>query len=370
MSQYHVIQKLCSLIGVHDEVNYGNSVVWFDVSVDKQLVVATDKHGDAWGTQAITDRHKLYESLHRLDSLNNYEYIILDVMFSDDAHSPIDDSLFNLISNMDRIVVAKSDNPTTYKGMKDKMASVEFLITPTSNNFSRFQYIQFDRMDSVYVESLPLKVYKETEPTKGIQQYGSGLFTVYTCDGRLCNNTNFLTFGECTEEGEKIGNDLVAEKKFKLGHEILNTTFDFESNCENAIIVICNIDNESEDVHDTYVGKKHGALILMRAIQTLKEGQHYVPWFLTMCWFVLYLVISFTILNPNLKNKPTVRRFIKSSFLRFVCSIVTYTLVITFASLIEYVAFDRIESVIVPIIYFPILKMFVQFRRFDKYENC
>ena len=87
-----------------------DSVLLINVSHDPVLLGIHGKNNKGMGYGKITDRKKLLQLLSELKRRNDYKYILLDILFSDstDLRTEYDNSLYDLIQSMDRIIISKN----------------------------------------------------------------------------------------------------------------------------------------------------------------------------------------------------------------------------------------------------------------------
>ena len=117
-----------------------DSTLFINVSYDKQLAEHRDSIGEPIGTTDVTDRAKLLELLQLAKETNTYKYLILDVRFEDGNYQESDDTLFQQITDMDRIVVAThKDIKTPTNFPKEKSALADYYSTITATNFERYE---------------------------------------------------------------------------------------------------------------------------------------------------------------------------------------------------------------------------------------
>lgn len=366
--QYAFFQEISSKIGVHKEVNKGN-VIYFNNSFDKTLVPVYkgDYNKKCIGNTVTTDRAKLIQLLNLFKTTDTYKYVIVDLIFDKRDITEYDDSLFTIIKDMRDIVFVDYDSIAPMaKQMSNKSAKAFYYNTPLITNFSRYQY-SYDGSPSI-----AFQIYKNLYPEHNIKRYGFSPFYFYFDNGKLCQNSVFLTFDNqsisesnnlnindhtfvSTIEIENIGEFL---SRFTESNEPEFEISSLKTRTKDKILFIGNTEG---DIHDTYMGQKTGGEIILRALTSLEEGKHIVNPFLTFCWLIIFWGISFTIIiNKNisalLKNRSIYR------FFKFILSILTYSIVLLIFSFLEYVLFDRVYSILVPIIYFSFLKLAIQFK--------
>lgn len=384
LTQYTIIQYVCDKIGIHKEVNY-EDVFFFNNSYDKTLIPAYKGEYEATrkiiGYNVITDRHKLLKLLSFLKETDRYKYVIVDIIFDKCDVTEYDDSLVNVIGSMRDVICADCEQSLPYgesllkeRGLSQKVAKAYFLITPLKTYFSRYQF-SYDEGPSI-----PLCLYNDLNVENGtIKRYGFSPFNFYLDKGRLCQNALFLTFNtrsirEINNLDDEFNGSFFADIEYENIGEFLdrlNCAPDYElqktmfSNRTDGKIVFIGDLKGTDDCHDTYVGPKTGGEILLRAFQSLEEKKHIVNPFLTALWFVVFACISYVILfNHDRCFQNYI--LIKFRFIRFLISIISNSIILFICSLVEYVLFDRVYSIIVPIVYFACLKLVIHFRTFDK----
>lgn len=372
MMQYFVIQNVCEKLGIHKTVDYGNAV-YYNVSYDKMEIPAIGKKNDTLGVNVITDRKLLLRFLSLLEKSKQYKYVILDVVFDKNDHTIYDDSLFNQIHNMRDIVIANDTkivcaDPSLISS--GKAGWVNFYTTNVTTNFARYEYMTHD------INSLPLVIYENIHPEKHMKRYGWGRLSLYTIGGRLCQNSCFLTFDNSFYEIDtgSMKEKIISVEKFNNLGVIINDTIYSEEEltdliAKNTADKFVVIGDFIGDIHDTYMGPLPGTVLLMRALATLEEGGNLVYLLHVFLWFVIFFVINLVILNnkPISKYIPIVR-YIKCKWLHFTLSIITYGVILIVCSMLEYICGYPIYSLVIPILYFSLLKIYVQYQKLPDYE--
>lgn len=379
IKQYYCFQEICNKLHLKNPVSYEDAI-YFNISYDKSFVPVYEGDFDNKvykGNDIITDRGKLFKLLKLLEQTDVYKYIILDLTFDDVTDkTQYDDSLFNLIKNMRHIVFAEMDDiQFSRTDIKNKQAKSFYYYTPIETNFSRYQFT-FDGSPSIATH-----VFEELCPDKNIKEYGKFPFSFYVSHGKLCYNSLFLTFDEYSLyngiHSKDINNSRFDEiLVFNLGQFLGKSSDDLQNEVTektyNKYVVICNTAND--DIHDTYIGNPvPGAQIVMRALASLNQGKHYVSLLNLLYWFVIFSAICFSIIL----NKPLSEKIIQFAdskimkslnpkksikFWSLIVSCFTFTFVLIIFSFIEYVIADRVTSIILPITYFTILKLYTQLR--------
>ena len=371
MTQYAVIQKICEKFGIHKTVSYGDAL-FYNVSYDKMLITATrdENRRDTIGVRAVTDREKLLRFLRLLEKSDKYKYVVLDIVFDENDVSVYDDSLFHQISRMRDIVVANhslinfADSNLIETG---KTGLVTYFTTSVTTNFGRFEFKQKDH------NSLPLEVYEHLHPDNHMKRYGFGRLSFYKLGGKLCQNASFLTFDDSFSVPV---NEILNEKQRALSSNYINLgSFIDDSTYSEALLlrlVKTNTDDKFvvigdfvEDIHDTYMGAIPGSVIVMRALATLEEGGNLVYVLQIIIWLLIFLLINLSICynKPLSKRIPLIRN-IKYKWFHFLFSIVSFSAILTIISTIEYICGYPVSSLVIPVLYFSLLKLFVQFNAY------
>ena len=341
------IQWLWEVIGGQTVDEELDGALFINVSYDKQLAEHRDELGETIGTTDVTDRKKLLEVLKLAKATNSYKYLVLDVRFEEANYQENDDSLFEQIASMDRIVVANHKDIRTPRGFPlSKSALADYYSTITATNFERYLYLDQGRT------SLPLYAYKDLT---GKEMSETALLT--TCDGRLCQKSVFLKFPSVHFDKVMANGD---QRYYELGHEILSyLRDDFGEMSEGKVVVIGNF---VEDVHDTYIGMKPGSYILYRALRALEKGEHYVNWWHQLLFACVYFIISCLLLmRHSLSDRIPVIRRSKSRLLHFCLTFFGCGMLITMLDIVLFFN-GHIHSILFPSTYFAIIKYVVTYK--------
>mgnify|MGYP002576896053 CR=1 FL=1 len=368
VKQYYIT----NLIVKDNKVSYGDAV-YYNVSYEKELVPVR-KGFQTIGNRAITNRAKLHDFLSLLQKSNRYKFILLDIAFDDSDISPSDSALFSTIKDCQRLVFVNHDSINfTRSDIADKAAMASYYATLWSSNFARYEFLNNNR------PSLPLYMYEKINGGKSINRYGFKPFYLYFQDGKLCQNSVFLKFDNKTfshlthNQGsglimdmppyENVGEFL--ETKSIYGESGLIENLNELTN--DKIVVIGNL---IDDRHDTYVGEVPGSVILMRAYSTLVEQANIVNFFNQLYWFVVFFLVSICIISKKniLQFNPIININNKNwniiiEFLLFLVSIISFSCVLIGCSVIEYLFSNHIYSLMLPIIYFTLIKLYSQFAK-------
>ena len=367
--QYYLIQSVFDSITSPKSIDYGDAV-FYDVSFDNMLIPAIrdNRVNDTLGVRVITDRQKLLRFLKLLEKSDKYKHVIVDLVFDENDRSVYDDSLFYQISKMRDITIANSSNIKIADSTlvsQGKTGMIDYYITNSSTNFGRWEYMTSES------KSLPLVVYEKINPEKRMKKFGWGRLAFYTIGGKLCQNGCFLTFDNSYFEPvvEKLPNQKIAihDKHFNLGSFINNPRRDEQTllhltkkQTANKYVVIGNF---SDDQHDTYMGRVPGSIIVMRALTTLENGGNRVYPAPYIMWLIVFFLINMSILSDKSISRriPLVRKS-KCKWIHFLFSIVTFGGILIVCTTLEYLLDYPVSSIIIPSLYFSILKTVVRYK--------
>lgn len=371
MFQYYWIQKVCESIGIHKSVNYGDAV-FYNMSYDKMLIPAIDKKSetdiDTLGDYSVTDRLKILTLLQQLEKTDKYKYVILDVVFDKKEPSKYDDALFSQISKMRNVVVANHTELNFASPELEKLGKtglVTFYTTKVSTNFGRIEYTINDK------RSLPLVVYENINSGVRMKRYGIGRLSFYTIGGKICQNSSFLTFDDYfvkKNQSETKNNYYISSEKYiNYGKFISNPHLDenlllkmISRNTNKKYVVIGDF---YSDVHDTYVGAIPGPIIMMRGLANLEEGGNIVRLSHVLLWFFVFFIINISILynRPISRSVPIIKN-ITYKWFHFIFSLFSFGVFLFICSIFEYICGYPIYSLVIIIIYFSLLKVFIQYK--------
>lgn len=289
-----IINELCGW----KEDSIPDNIMLINVSYDKELVDFVKQKEDTVGKTPIIDRHKLFEFLKNAKEANTYKYIFLDVNFEKGYISKSDSALFNLIAEMDRIVIPRHEGKYLQDDrLYSKAANSDYTVTKEETNFVRFQFIH----DSI--KSIPLKMYNDINK-KDIHKWGPFYFS----GNWLCRNGITLKLPFTT-------------KMFipNLGKDILENGNNEDFN--GKIVIIGDFEN---DMHDTYKGKQPGAIIIMNAYYALVQGDHILfgKYGLTLLFYVFIALLYFFLAILYLNGKSLSSLF-ENAWIKVFVSIVS-----------------------------------------------
>lgn len=340
------------VFGAKEYVN--DSVLLINIAYDKNIAVK--KINDlVVGNTDVTDREaliKLLRNLREMPQDSSYRYIFLDVRFEAGDETVFDNELYEEIDSTPRLVIANHDDITLAdKRLMSKAAYSDFLITLTSNNFVRYNYLRKEG------ESMPLRAYHEL-----YDDSISSFCGFYTCKKGLCQNTHVvrsvLNLDDNNSESNK-GTSMMGEHSYKNLNAINNYP-SLSKLARNKYVVVGNM---IDDKHDTFFGRIPGSVLLFSAYWSLKNGDNIVKPWIELLLFLLFFTISLSLFSktPIIERIPWVRNT-QSKMLRFLITFLGYSTVLFLATVILYLFYNVICSIWIPALYFSIQKTYFTYK--------
>lgn len=342
-----------------------DSIALVNVAYDKTLVdydgrlyntIPGDNRRAPSGRIALTDRRKLLDFLKAAKD-GGYKYIMLDVRFDDDIESDsVSLALFDLIGSMDRIAFAvhEGSDPVADAPL-DKAAFGDYNITAFESNAVKYPIIHGDR------PSMAAAMYSALNGGR-ISTFGP-----LTFDGSaLCMRSLFLDYPVRVFDRAVETDGLMPADYYylNLGVDLLadpDSVDRIREYVADRIVVIGDFDN---DVHDTSIGQLAGSLINLNAYISLSQGRHKISWLYTALLFVIYFVIALSLIKHQspIDMIPALRRR-KSTALRFLFSLVGFSVVLSLLSLLIYLTAGIIYSIVMPSLYFSLISLWIEKRK-------
>lgn len=339
-----------------------DSIALVNVAYDKTLVdydgrlyntIPGDNRRAPSGRIALTDRRKLLDFLKAAKN-GGYKYIMLDVRFDDDIESDsVSLALFDLIGSMDRIAFAvhEGSDPVADAPL-EKAAFGDYNITAFESNAVKYPIIHGDR------PSMAAAMYSALNGGR-ISTFGP-----LTFDGSaLCMRSLFLDYPVRVFDRALETDGLMPADYYylNLGVDLLadpDSVARIREYVADRIVVIGDFDN---DVHDTSIGQLAGSLINLNAYISLSQGRHKISWLYTALLFVIYFVIALSLIKHQspIDMIPALRRR-KSTALRFLFSLVGFSVVLSLLSLLIYLTAGIIYSIVMPSLYFSLISLWIE----------
>ncbi len=324
-----------------------------NVAYDRELADVTDEFGLPKGNIDITDRKKLYDFLTKLQKVD-YKYIILDVSFSEEYRTENDSALYSVISQVENIVISKSENFRLADSiLADKARYSDYSTHISESNFVKYEYIRNGE------PTLPYQMY--------LDLYGDAVhsfFGFYSFNGRLANKSIVLRHPIKLWnklKADSASGDFAQQQYYNLGSDILDTGIDVISLAENKIVVIG--DFSENDMHDTYLGKISGPIININAFYGLVNDDLSIPYSEIVFLLLLYFTISLWIIKGiSLSDPIPYLRRIKSKTFDFIISFIGLSTVLTIIATFLYIAFGLDINILIPSLYFSILGIIIKYK--------
>lgn len=353
---------------------------------------------DTLGTFPITDRHRLYEYLKRIDGAN-YKSLFIDIRFEQLFATDIDSALFAQIGRMPRVVVATHFDEQ-YRQIDNEDLKRVSAIADYHNwlnmPFTRYELIQRG------VDSAPIVIYNHLtgNHVKRHSIFGIKWLGFYTDEGRLCYNSMFVPFSFSAQnilakkedfwnvnngavsDYEEIDDDYVDDyesvdaygaisRKYKYGLDYLldNQSADnLKSQIDGKVVIIGDYDS-GVDSHSTYIGDMPGPIINYYAYRALVDGRHLVNYWVYLLLFVIYTAIIYRILakprKQNLQTKPNqskLKAFFRGSCV-FALSLCGWGFVLFVAKCVLYCTLGFLLNVSIPSVLFSGFKTYSNFQK-------
>lgn len=363
-----------------------SDIAYFNIAYDKCLTPVYDGNGDSIGQTQITDRYKINSFLKLLKKCDNYKFVVLDVFLdSIDNDSFQNESLAETIASFgNRIIPVDRDDATfAYPQLKHLTSKAKFNVTKISKAFSRYKYMYGEEA------TIPLRLYQSLNPNAeyrriglldwaNISPYIQDIFSLYFLDNKLIQNSLFLQFDKHSIADEihyVLDNDsTIVDYAYRyvgefVGDNIENPEILLSKNVNNKIVIIGELSKDGSDSHSTYMDQKKGSEILVKAYHSICDDLLSVSLTYQLFWFVIFFAVCFTIIN----DKPLLQRFsitnyISNKLICFLLSLISYSTFLSSAIVLDYFIFNRAYSLVIPILFFTLLKLYIQYKRYD--QNC
>lgn len=319
-----------------DKLLQSDSVIYIDVSYDKQLVPICDSATEYWGTDAITDRDKLFRLLQFFKQDSTYRYILLDIDFEKGYKTDTDSILFATILSMPRIIIPKDVKHTFEDEKLDSIAGfVNYYTTPTEGGFVKYPYLCSKG------KSLPLKMY-EANAGHTIKRIGPFYFDRH----HLSRKCVVLTFyNRCIEYGN-LGYwvDTIYDQNTLIPPLIS----DPDINVSDKYIIIGSLQGYS-DRHNTYLGNLYGPEINFNAYLSLLKGHHRISVFVAfLLFFVFYYFCYKTLYQKRIVYDYLYNRKWKGwRYLGICIAWIDYPLLMTIICIFTYVSVGEVYDIFI-----------------------
>lgn len=336
-----------------DSMDDSNFATYYNIAYDKQFTAVRDENGDSIGCIDITNR-KILLRLLEIAEKADYKYIFLDVRFDKRYMSNEDSLLFSKIISMRDIVISThNESDSGYEIADNSLLPKTAYADHVSTYFSGFTKYSYLQKDSA---SVALKLYKDINGGE-IRRIGP----IFVSNGSLCNNMQFLTFGESDLSDAEI------PKESPFGGEVLQMLSEEEiiEQMNDKIVIVGDV---VSDIHNTYVGTVPGSVINIRAYKYLANGKHLVNSYLFLLLLVVYSACIYCILYAQYhkvseKLNPFIIKHPLIVFLLLMCG---WSLVLSFIKFIVFIIFKESIIISIPSVVFSVLSMPSDFDEFKR----
>ena len=204
---------------------------------------------------------------------------------------------------------------------------------------------------------MPLRVYHDL--------YGDSIRKCgwfYYSNKGLCQNTHVVksVLKLDNEDSESNNGSSVMATPY---YQNLNKINDIQSLSELAKNKYVVVGNMIDDKHDTFFGKIPGSVLVFSAYWSLKNGENLVSSWIEVIFFLLFFCISLSMFSrsPIIERIPWVKQS-KSKWFRFFITFLGYSTVLFIATVILYLCFEVISSILIPALYFSIQKAYFTYK--------
>lgn len=316
-----------------------------NVAYDRQLADISDEWGLPVGNTDITDRSKLYHLLSQLHQLGDYRYIVLDIdLNANSCQTNIDDSLYQLIGRMSRIVVPDGGFESMMSPqIETKSASSVYVTNILNDKCSKYPLVSNSR------PSVALKMYEELSgvslsPSLFMYSDGNGCLPK-----TLPLSISYYIDGAYSEEGEKI--------YYNMGTDLLDDSSDCPAIelARDKVVLIG--DYVERDMHPTYLKDMPGTLIHYNAYRSLVEQRAYIDgWLLLLLWLVCMYITLTQLYDISLNDMLAQHMHIRNGVWQFVLTWLDYTLLLEAIMITYYIYKTQVYEILLLAIYLTIQK--------------
>lgn len=321
---------ICRWFGEYEDCD---DAFFINTGFDQTTAKITDQFDFPRGSVAITDREALDSLLARLQRIDTYSQIYMDVRFEKGIKTLHDSSLFHRIASMRDITIATHGDIELADSMiAPKAALCDYSYTADNSGFSRYQFLQNGK------ESAALKMYRDSTK-RTIRKLG--FLPVYHDGTKLCKNSLFI----------KIHKDMSVKQSgtnpvnyYDMGFELNRHISDLQlSSLTNGKFVI--IGDFLNDMHATYNGEQPGAYLTYLSLINLLEGHHITGIVFLLIMLLVYFFMGLWVMA----DYPLLRRFnINNRMIRFILSLIGYGAILMALSAVVFAFTKSTYSILIP----------------------
>lgn len=359
------VEFVKNIIGLKRPSEEDEKVLFINVDYDKELRTVFDEKGREMGQRPYTDRQKLLRLLQFLNKNCKYEYIMLDVLFTDEVKTEWDSALFAQIASMPLIVIP-SDNENEKladESLRAKAGEVSYYESKWVKGFSIYPY--YCKKE----KSMPLKMYEEIAKTE-LKKFGPFYFD----GGSLSKKCEFLTLDITAastfyDDGNQCWYNLGSEVIDGGTESSFEKLVDFPEMFNGKYIVIGSFqpNGQGDDMVSTFKGTLSGAVINYNAFLSLKEQKHKVSFFAAFCLYLLFFVVSWIMLGGG-REKEKIQKWADKRGRN--CSIICFlvlpwlksTVILQAVIIVIYLLFGKALPLLLLSIVFYYLSLFIKLK--------
>lgn len=341
------IMKRMDILGSYTGINKNFLASGIDdfflvnIAYDKILVEAFDEYDIPVGRRPIVDREALYQFL---DSINGIDYkcIVLDVRLYQKDATEFDSLLVASINRMPRLLLVNNPEQELPEGIdKNKVADASYGIHYLNSDFLKFKY-QYDDQPGLALATFNV-IDKKQHDLHGFLPMDEG----HLAQSNIYLPLHYRVNSAYNEQGDLLiynlrVNILDVYNRKKLS-ELLT----------DKIIVIG--DYTETDLHNTYAGNMHGPVILINAIEALREGRHLIWVSHLIIMFIIYTLLVMSMVSAAQNYMP---EFLANSvFLRGLALLIGYGAVLLLMAMGFYLTSGIMYDFLYPFIFLSLLNL-------------
>lgn len=309
----------------HENREIPNDYLAVNVGYDRELVDINDAMGFPAGKTDITDRCRLNRFLSTLSATGTYRLIVIDVDFNNDLTSPCDSSLFRTIASLPRTIISSTVATSQSPLLKDAASATSgYVTTFLESGFAKIPFI-----DSDGNATLPLAVYNRA-------------FLTDNQPNALRQPVIYLKLPVRAQSPYgKRGNKIY----YNLGADLLDVYDNDElaQLAKDKVVLIG--DFTCGDMHDTYAGQMAGPVIIINAIEALRQGDDRIKTTSALLLAIGYFMICLAAITPK---HAWVGKLDRRSPLGLALSLLNYNVAIFALMLADYILFGEIHDIFFP----------------------
>lgn len=286
MKQFEVARFLLGDKGKPLPDNY----LAINIGYDRELVSVDDELGMRVGNTDITSRASLLRLLQVCDSAGGYDAVCVDVHFDARYATPADSALYGLIATMERVVVPGHGDSDIARAIPAcKQARSDYATSYADQNFVKYTFRYGDGARSIATRTAELAASHNPQ----CQLRRCAPFWHPVRRDKMCLPLDIRLDAAYDADGEKT--------YYNLGADLLDcyTGAEIAQLVHGKTIVVG--DFTTNDIHDTYIGPTAGPVIIINAIEALRQGRDHTSLAALAALLAVYLLISvFMTSGPNI----------------------------------------------------------------------